>query len=95
MAHLPTTDEAVLQQEKLNALKRPSRRALEAFRNAFNNVGKFDTPVHALEGSSSTILNDQSDLLSLQVNANEDRLSDWLQNYFPFIFVVGSSFPRY
>lgn len=70
------------------ALKRPSPRTLEAFRNVFNNVKPSKDPYPTLGGYGAGVLDDSHDLVSLCQSLDEDRLTRFIRHYLAFIFVV-------
>lgn len=70
------------------ALKRPSPRTLDAFRNVFNNVHPSRDPYPTLGGHGARFIDDTSDLVSLCQPSDEDRLTSFIRHYLAFILVV-------
>jgi len=84
--------EALVFENTLSSIRRPSSRTLIAFRNVFNNVVSKDGPFPALGGDSATLYEreKEADLLVLSPYDEEDRLTSFLRYYFAILFTVGS-----
>lgn len=83
--------EAVIFEREMTSISRPSQRTIEAFRNVFHNVnGRRQKGISALGGNSETVLEDPNDLMSLQIKADDDRLTRLLQRYCPVFFIVST-----
>jgi hypothetical protein len=83
--------EAVLLESALLSLKPPPSRTLTAFRNVFHNVGGKFPEFPMLDGRSAEILDNTDDLMALHPRTDEDRLTQFMRNYLPILFVVSPS----
>ena len=70
------------------SLKKPSPRVLDAFRTVFNNFGHGESMSAALRGHDSRYLEDENDLVALHPPQDDDRLTQFLRTFFPFLFIV-------
>lgn len=80
--------EAIFFESAALALKQPSPRTLDAFRNVFNNVQLAKDPYPILGGHGARVLNDAGELVSLCHHLDEDRLTGFIRHYLAFFFVV-------
>lgn len=80
--------EAILLESALISFKSPSPRILEAFRNVFHNRSDAEEPYPTLGGQNARILDDANDLMALRSPPEEDRLTSFLRNHLPFLFVT-------
>ena len=84
--------EAILLESALISFKSPTPRILEAFRNVFHNKSDDKKePYPTLGGQDAGILDDANDLMALRIPPGEDRLTTFLRDYLPFLFVVSCS----
>ena len=75
------------------SLKPPPSRVLEAFKHVFHNTNDAGETFPTLGGRSARILDDEDDLMALRSPPEEDRMTRFLRNYFPLLFVVSSHLP--
>ena len=76
------------------SLKPPPSRVLEAFKHVFHNTNDAGETFPTLGGRSARILDDEDDLMALRSPPEEDRMTRFLRNYFPLLFVVSSHLPE-
>ncbi|KAL3484257.1 hypothetical protein BJX62DRAFT_218934 [Aspergillus germanicus] len=82
--------ETILLDSALLSMPRPSKRTHEAFRNHFHGVGSgssADSRFWILQGSSETIYNNRDDLVALVRPPAEDRISSFLRDHCPLLFL--------
>lgn len=79
-------EEALLLHSNILQLRKPAKNTLKAFKKWFEPEPRKTR----LRGNSSRILDDESDLVALRVPTDQDRLTQIVQTYFPWLFVVGS-----
>ncbi|KAL2038991.1 hypothetical protein N7G274_008331 [Stereocaulon virgatum] len=80
--------EAILLESTLISLQPPQPRILEAFRHVFHNTNAAGETFPTLGGRSASILDDGDDLVALRSPPEEDRLTGFLRNYFPVLFIT-------
>ena len=69
------------------SLRRPTKQSYNAFRNHFMNVGANREEYPTLGGSSATLYDNRDDLIAVARPPEEDRLSRFLRNYCPLLFL--------
>ncbi|KAL2786083.1 hypothetical protein BJX66DRAFT_313489 [Aspergillus keveii] len=82
--------ETILLDSALLSMPRPSKRTQEAFRNHFHGVGSgssAESRFSILQGSSETIYNNRDDLVTLVRPPAEDRISSFLRDHCPLLFL--------
>jgi hypothetical protein len=79
--------EAIVMESTVLSLKPPSSRVLKTFQNVFNNVGSDEEEFPVLGGDNADTYN-ENDLIMLKAPTDEDRLTSFLRNYFPQLFIV-------
>ena len=87
--------EALLFESTLATLPRPSKGILRAFLTEFYNQsdGKGE-PFPTLGGHSAGLYDDIDDLVALRVQADQDRLTTFVQEHLAFLFPVSSTIAR-
>jgi hypothetical protein len=85
-----TTEEAVLLDSTLLALRKPSQRTYEAFQNVFNNSGGTGSRFPILGDASAHAYDRLDDLMSLR-SLEDDRLTRILRDNLPVLFMVSAT----
>jgi hypothetical protein len=89
--HWRGVEETLLLESAFLAMTPPSKQAYDAFYKYFwnedNQKGRFPT----LLGSSSSLYDNRHDLVSIRMEAEEDRLTTLLRNRTPQLFVVSDT----
>lgn len=85
-----TTEEAVLLDSTLLALRKPSQRTYEAFQNVFNNAGSAGSRFPILGDANAHAYDDPDDLMSLR-SLKDDRLTQILRDNLPVLFMVSTT----
>lgn len=85
------TDEALALHQTLLNSRPPAKTTVDGIRDWFLGINNGQThPEAQLWGSSATLFDDPSDLVALRVPLDQDRLSDFILNYFGRFLPVSS-----
>jgi hypothetical protein len=85
--------EALLFESTLATLPSPTKGVLRAFQKEYYNEGEKDCePFPTLGGSSAGIYDDIDDLVALQVQDDQDRLTSFAQEHLAFLFPVSAAY---
>ncbi|KAL2841268.1 hypothetical protein BJY01DRAFT_236438 [Aspergillus pseudoustus] len=81
-AKMKSYQEALVLQSSISNLRRPRNRVFAAFQEWFSGGSQGKAPI--LNGRAATLLDDRQDLVALRTPADEDVLSKFLQDHWPF-----------
>jgi len=83
--------EAIILESTILSLRRPSKQTYKAFYNTFHNVEDGEETFPTLGGASAAVYDDRGDIMALARPTEEDRLTMFLRNHCPILFMVDTT----